>query len=100
MAITQLVTQKPNRQMLRVVLKTFYRKNYITLLGGRGWVGGGGVGGGGVGAYGGYKIPKYRRLFSKNTALPEDFFKNTNTKHLYCIPSICIISRLHQVVQS
>ena len=87
MASTQLATQKPNGQMLRVVLKTFYRKKYITLFGGRGWVGGWGLG---VGAYGGYKIPKYRRLFSKNTALPEDFFSKyqyqiflLHPQHLY-----------------
>ena len=77
MASTQLVTQKPNRQMLRVVLKTFYRKKYITLFGGRGWVGGWGlgVGGWGLGRTGVIKyqntadyfpkIPLYRRIFFK-----------------------------------
>ena len=70
MAITQLVTQKPNRQMLRLVLKTFYRKNYITLLGGRGWVWGWGLGRTGVIKYQNTadyfpKIPLYRRIFFK-----------------------------------
>ena len=68
MASTQFVTQKPNRQMLRVVLKTFYRKNYITLLGGRGWVEG--LGRTGVIKYQNTadyfpKIPLYRRIFFK-----------------------------------
>ena len=33
----------------------------------------------------GYNIPNYRWLFSKNTAF---FFQNTDTEHIYCIPSI------------
>ena len=58
----------------------------------------------GVGAYGGYKTPKYRRLFSKNTALPEDFFQNTNTKHflhlyhLQVTPSCTVIERKQTLV--
>ena len=101
MASTQLATQKPNGQMLRVVLKTFYRKKYITLFGGRGWVGGWGlgVGGWGLGRTGVIKYQNTADYFPKIPLYRRIFFQNTNTKYFYCIPSICIISRLHQVVQ-